>query len=748
QTLDTIKNWFKTSLKPTQAQFWDTWDSFRHKNEKIPASDVEGIPNINGNPNKLTKIDGNSANGLNLTESNITDTGDKITINSTTEIDSQVEGQSGLKFSKLKNESKTLSEIVFPQDVIPTAGIDETAYFPWGNIVKKVNLDKSVTDYYSFPEGCLIKSKIIASPNNGDLFLIYFDGVSSYNLVKIDQSGVLSVLKSSILSYNYLDIDKNDNIYVQEQVSQKILRINTVTSNDIEYYTGDLSLGILGFDMESNGYFFDYEARNLIYKLDPTGIVSNFATLNFEIATGCVKPDGSLYIISYDYDDKNIYWVDSLGTTAIVFTSLIYKSFEPYISENGFLYVHNNDYDNGLVYKISPTGQVSLFGSAGNSPRYMTVTKSGIVYISNSASYNLIKITPQEVTHLLTLDENGNIILYDKEVALKSDFKTINGESLLGSGDIEINLSSASATVTGLVDNTSLQELGGTDKTINGIRIGKGNANYENNLTIGRNGLASITTGQYNVAIGNGDGEVEGPLQYNTTGNNNTAVGSDALVKNTIGSSNTGLGTSSLFNNTTGSSNTAVGTFALTENVTSPFNVAIGTKALSKMGSGLGQSTAIGAYCMSDATSTDKNAAIGTYALRYNTTGFSNIAVGHTALGLNTSGNSNNALGNYSLGAVSTGAANIGIGKFAGTYVTTGNSNIYIGSEGVASDATASGIINIGNRITARGTKISLIGTLNIGTTPVYADNTTALAGGLVAGDVYRTTTGILMITY
>ena len=41
--LNTIKNWFKTGLIPTQQQFWDTWDSFRHKSEKIPITDVEGI---------------------------------------------------------------------------------------------------------------------------------------------------------------------------------------------------------------------------------------------------------------------------------------------------------------------------------------------------------------------------------------------------------------------------------------------------------------------------------------------------------------------------------------------------------------------------------------------------------------------------------------------------------------------------------------------------------------------------------
>jgi hypothetical protein len=41
--LTTIKNLFKTGLKPTQQQFWDTWDSFWHKDEMIPIAKIEGI---------------------------------------------------------------------------------------------------------------------------------------------------------------------------------------------------------------------------------------------------------------------------------------------------------------------------------------------------------------------------------------------------------------------------------------------------------------------------------------------------------------------------------------------------------------------------------------------------------------------------------------------------------------------------------------------------------------------------------
>lgn len=41
--LTTIKNWFKTGLKPTQSQFWDTWDSFWHKDEQIPLTNIDGV---------------------------------------------------------------------------------------------------------------------------------------------------------------------------------------------------------------------------------------------------------------------------------------------------------------------------------------------------------------------------------------------------------------------------------------------------------------------------------------------------------------------------------------------------------------------------------------------------------------------------------------------------------------------------------------------------------------------------------
>jgi len=42
--LATIFSWFETGDYPTQQQFWDTFSSFWHKSEKIPATAIEGFP--------------------------------------------------------------------------------------------------------------------------------------------------------------------------------------------------------------------------------------------------------------------------------------------------------------------------------------------------------------------------------------------------------------------------------------------------------------------------------------------------------------------------------------------------------------------------------------------------------------------------------------------------------------------------------------------------------------------------------
>jgi len=56
-SLSTIKNWFKTGLRPTQAQFWATWDSFRHKDEAIPLESIAGLQDdLDGKVDKIAGL--------------------------------------------------------------------------------------------------------------------------------------------------------------------------------------------------------------------------------------------------------------------------------------------------------------------------------------------------------------------------------------------------------------------------------------------------------------------------------------------------------------------------------------------------------------------------------------------------------------------------------------------------------------------------------------------------------------------
>lgn len=74
------------------------------------------------------------------------------------------------------------------------------------------------------------------------------------------------------------------------------------------------------------------------------------------------------------------------------------------------------------------------------------------------------------------------------------------------------------------------------------------------------------------------------------------------------------------------------------------------------------------------------------------------------------------------------------------------------GTDFVVQATTAAATVKVtagtGNNIIATQTKTTLNQQLNLGTVPIYPDNTAATTGGLVVGDVYRTSTGVLMIRF
>ncbi|MDR3326897.1 MAG: hypothetical protein LBT04_01995 [Prevotellaceae bacterium] len=49
QSIENLKNLFKTGKKPSQQDFADVFDSYRHKNDALQISDVSGLANIINN---------------------------------------------------------------------------------------------------------------------------------------------------------------------------------------------------------------------------------------------------------------------------------------------------------------------------------------------------------------------------------------------------------------------------------------------------------------------------------------------------------------------------------------------------------------------------------------------------------------------------------------------------------------------------------------------------------------------------
>lgn len=168
----------------------------------------------------------------------------------------------------------------------------------------------------------------------------------------------------------------------------------------------------------------------------------------------------------------------------------------------------------------------------------------------------------------------------------------------------EITTATANAS---FVDLTTAQTIAGrktfsSDITVNGVKIGRGNGNNDQNVAVGADALAS-GTGTRNTAIGYG-----AMRQYSGTSfDNNTSVGYFNLPSLTSGSGNTSIGAESMMALTTGTENTSIGNQSLI-NTTGNNNVGVGKRAGQTMTTG-SQNTIIGTNAdVSTATLTNATA--------------------------------------------------------------------------------------------------------------------------------------------
>jgi hypothetical protein len=312
----------------------------------------------------------------------------------------------------------------------------------------------------------------------------------------------------------------------------------------------------------------------------------------------------------------------------------------------------------------------------------------------------------------------GNYVL-----ATTDDFKTINGESIVGEGDLSVTAASIpdgaikvagglalDGTYRNLTDNlgnptrlwinqSSITSVGG-DNTLNNVAFGPNSmwnaSSGTSNTAFGSNTLSVNTSGNQNTAIGYSS------LQSNTTGYSNTAIGWASLLSNTEGSNNVALGQGAMFLNKSGDSNIAIGQGALTRNILGNNNIAIGYAAL-----------------LSNESST--NLAIGTRAMAYTENGNANIALGEESLHFNVDGSSNVAIGLQALKNATSGSGNIAIGLYAGKYISDSNtsntssySSIFLGSGTMPLQTGGSNEVIIGDYAVGAGSNSVTLGNANI----------------------------------
>jgi nitrogen fixation protein len=360
----------------------------------------------------------------------------------------------------------------------------------------------------------------------------------------------------------------------------------------------------------------------------------------------------------------------------------------------------NNSADTiGLVTETIPTNQEGFIITVGQIENINTTgslqgetwVDGDVLYLSPTVAGKLTNIKPTGAGHIVVI----GYVEYAHANHGKIYVKIMNGWELDELHDVAITsvanndllqYDSASS----LWKNESLSTAGiqptlqsGTNiKTINGNSLlGSGDITVGGGITVGTTAVTSGTVGRI---FFQGSGNVvqqDAGFIFDSTAKTLTNYGKGAL------SSNTSFGALALSGNTTGTNNTAFGNGALQFAGSGTSNTAIGFYALNNAAQGSFNGTG--------------NIGIGYYAGAYIISGQNNIAIGLNAGGTLTTGSRNTILGAASLASNSTsnnvvisdGASNNALWKDANHFVGIGY-NPTSGTLGAKLDVRAQGALS------------------------------------------------------
>lgn len=362
---------------------------------------------------------------------------------------------------------------------------------------------------------------------------------------------------------------------------------------------------------------------------------------------------------------------------------------------------------------------------------------------------------------------DGNVSGKQSTLVSGTNIKTINGVSILGSGDLTIasGITIGATSITGGATGQLLFNLGGVVSSSTGLTYASGlltvlgttqqamfayNASNRLDITIASNGSATFaltgTTPKFTFSQGAIIETISAGLGKAAI-STNTTFGVDSLnFANTTGSDNAAFGYHALKSNTTGINNTSVGSGALEGNSGGSYNTSIGYQAMQVTTNGDSNVT-IGYFAGKENSSFGNNSTCNTsvligYKAKVNASGQSNqIVIGSDAIGL---GSNTVVLGNTSI--VNTylrGDVAIGLNTAASARLhiikTTEQLRVGYDASNFASFTTASnGDLTIGLTASSGTPKLKITCRLNLSGIPTSST-------GLVTGDVWSNS-GILTI--